>query len=83
MAYQPFWEYTQGSADAYEISHLCNHMAQYGWEPTEIFPYPRDKIELPQTIGDTHGPRRCQPYIQPYEVLFRRPADWTRWEPEN
>lgn len=76
FAYRPEWEYTQDSADAYEIHQLCNHFADRGWQPVAVFAYPADKIELPEVIGDTRGRRRSKPYIQPYTVLFRRPANW-------
>lgn len=73
----PAWEYQTGTCDVWEIQHLCNYMAEYGWEPIAMNPIPNDIVRLPERIGDDNGPMRKGRPSQAHIVLFRRPFSYT------
>lgn len=69
------WEYTSDTCDVWELHHLCNHFAQFSWEPVTVVPVSVDGLRLPAKIGVDNGPPlRAGPAVSPLVVLFRRPA---------
>lgn len=67
-------EYAQGSCDYWEIQHLCNHMAGYGWTPVQLIPIPPEIVQLSENVNDDNGPMRKTRGIFPYQILFSRPV---------
>lgn len=71
----PRWEYQIGGCDIWQLAHLCNHMAGYGWEPIQVIDSYPAKTKVPERVDDDNSP--LIPALKAVEVLFRRPADWS------
>lgn len=69
----PAWEYQIGGCDIWQVAHLCNYMAGYGWEPVQVYDgYPGQQVS--QSVRDDGGP--LVPALKAVQVLFRRPGGW-------
>lgn len=68
------WQYQIGDCDVWQLAHLCNHMAGYGWEPLTVTDgMPGQKVS--REVAHEDGP--LYEALKPVVVLFRRPADWS------
>jgi hypothetical protein len=64
------WTYTQQSCDVWQIAHLCDRFAGYGWDVVAIVEsYPGAKVY--ERVGDEAS--RLVPALKSFVVLFRRP----------
>lgn len=64
-------EYTQAGCDVWQLAHLCNSMAWFGWRVVAVVPS-IPGVRVPKSVSDEDGPRfEAQ---LPYEVLFTRPV---------
>jgi hypothetical protein len=70
------WEYTSNSCEQWQIHHLCNYFARFGWEPVQVWPIDPESVQLPASVEDENGPLR--PAHRPVMALFRRPDDYSR-----
>ena len=69
----PEWEYTDGGCDVWQLGHLVNHFAEFGWEPLMVTDgSPGQKAD--RRIG--HPEDGMYEALAPKVVLFRRPSGW-------
>ena len=71
MADQLNVEYTQDACDVWQIAHVCNYMAEHGWDVVTIVPS-HPNVKVPVHASDPNGPLRDGALL-PYVILFRRP----------
>ena len=72
-AFDPPWVYQQGVCDVWQIAHLCNYMAEYGWEFLSMVESYDGQL-VSETVRDDDGP--LHKALKGIVVLFRRPTGW-------
>lgn len=73
-AADPAFEYQSASCDVWQVAYLCNHMADFGWEPVSMADghYPGAKTY--RNVRDENSPLVSA--LKLMVVLFRRPSGW-------
>lgn len=70
--YDPPFEYQSATCDRWQVAHLCNHMAEHGWEPVSVADGHYDGAKVHRTAGDESSP--LYDAVKAMLVLFRRPS---------
>lgn len=73
-AHAPTFEYQSATCDAWQVAHLCNHMADHGWEPVALADAHHERAKAYSNIGDENGAMYSA--VKLILVLFRRPSDY-------
>lgn len=70
----PPFEYQSASCDVWQVAHLCNHMASYGWEPVSVADGHYEGAKTYSNVRDENSD--LTPALKAMVVLFRRPSGW-------
>ncbi len=74
MTTDPPFEYQSATCDVWQVAHLCNWMAEHGWEPTAVTDAHHDDAKASRDVRDENsGLYRA---VKLMLVLFRRPSDY-------
>lgn len=68
----PAFEYQSASCDVWQVAHLCNHMAEHGWEPVTMADGHYAGAKASRDVRDESSD--LYPAVKAMVVLFRRPS---------
>lgn len=75
----PPFEYRSATCDVWQVAHLCNHMAGYGWEPITVAEaHYSDAHGGPAQVRKDVADENSELYhaLKLMLVLFRRPSGY-------
>lgn len=74
MPGDPPFEYQSASCDLWQVAHLCNHMAEHGWEPITVADAHHDGAQAYHDVRNENS--NLYRAVKLMLVLFRRPSGY-------